>query len=440
MIPRAWCVLLGVALGAASLSATEGPPAYRVTLEEAKERALTHNKQLELGRLNVQEKQIAISAAKRDYLPKVLGLAAYLHFDEPLGTVVTTRSRTRVGQTIRILPGGPGIQVPTVTIPTRSTAVNVVNQDTAIGTLMVAQPITKLIGVSVLVDLARADAEIADAQLEKGKRELLSGVAQAYYALYAARRIQAALSLQASVLDQLLQVKPAPELRLAALELRKGLVEADKQIAELTEVLSQLLGLPPGTCLELVESPFPPVPVACADEAAQHALTNNPQIREAQQNINKARAGLRAAKMDYLPDVNVIGGYSGQTAADYIQENFAFVGVTASYTFWDWGKRKEVKRQRETQIAVAHQNVEVTIETVQLEARKAFLAYRQAEEDLKIANEVVTARQDAEKDAKDPAALLAAKAATAKAQLEQMQAELNARLAHAKLLAAIGQP
>ena len=388
----------------------------------------------------MQEKQIAISAATRDYFPKVLGLAAYLHFNDDLGTLVTTPGRQFGGRTIQILPRGPGIQVPTITVPARSVAVSVLNQDTAVGTLLVAQPVTKLIGVSALVDIARADAGIAEAQLDKGTRDLLSGVAQAYYGLLAARRIQAALSLQAGMLEKLLQMKPTAELRLAALEVRKGLAEADKQVAELADLLNQLLGFPPCTCLELVEPALPPVTVTCADQAAQYALANNPQVREAQQNITKAQAGLRAAKMECLPDVNVVGGGAAQSFADYIQREFAFIGVTASYTFWDWGKRKEVKHQRATQIALAHHKVEVVIATVQLEARKAFLAFKQAEEQLQIASEVVKAHQEAEQEAKDPAAVLAAKAATAKAQLELMQAELNYRLAHAKLLAAIGQP
>lgn len=419
---------------------TTPPAALRLTLEEAKDRALTHNKQLHLGRLNVQEKGIAVSAAQRDYFPKVLGLGTYLRFDEPLGTVVTTQGRQLGERAVQVLPVGPGVPTSAITAPPFSKAVNVLNRDTAVGTVMVAQPLTKLIGVSALVDLARADAGIAEAQLDKGTRDLLSGVAQAYYALHAVRRIRAALALQAGMLDRLLQARPSVELRLAALDVRKGLAEADKQMAELTAVLTQLLGLPPCTDLELVEPALPPVTVTCAEEAAQQALANHPQVREAQQGITKAQAGLRAAKMDYLPDVNVVGGYGGQTAADYIQDNFAYVGVTAAYTFWDWGKRREVKRQRQAQIALAHQNVEVMIETAQLEARKAFLAYKQAEEELQIATEVVQARQDAEQEARDPAAVFTVKAATAKAMLEQMQAELTYRLAHAKLLAAIGQP
>jgi hypothetical protein len=58
---------------------------------------------------------------------------------------------------------------------------------------------------------------------------------------------------------------------------------------------------------------------------------------------------------------------------------------------------------------------------------------------LQIANEVVVARQEVEKEAKDMAAALTAKSATAKSQLDLMKADLTCRLAQIKLLAAVGQ-
>jgi outer membrane protein TolC len=417
-------------------SPTAAAPTYRLTLEEARQQALALNRKLHLGRLNVDEKQIAISAAVTDYLPKVLGSAAYLHLNDNLGSVLATSGRQLGGAVI-----GPGgiIQIPSVTIPGRTISANFVNQDAAYGALIVAQPITKLIGVSALVELARADEGIASAQLDKGTRDLLSGVTQAYYGLLAARRIDAALTLQFQAIEPMVKAAPTAELRLGLLDVRKARAETRKQIPELTELLNQLLGYPPGTRLELVEPGLPPITINSAEEAAQWAVMNNPQVREAEQNIAKACAGLKAAKMEYLPDVNVIAAYVGQNAADYIQRDFGFVGATGSYTFVDWGKRNRIKCQRETQIVMARRNVEAMIETVQLEARSAFLAYEQAEEELQIANETVAARHDAESDAKTVADAMTAKAATAKAGLEQMQAELNFRLAHARLLAATGR-
>src|SRR5262249_33094617 len=148
----------------------------------------------------------------------------------------------------------------------------------------------------------------------------------------------------------------------------------------------------------------------------------NPQVREAQANIEKARAALQAANSEFIPDVIILGSYVNQTAASYIQPNFGYFGVAASYTFVDWGKRRRVKDQRQMQIAEASTNVQATIEKVRLETTQAFNGYQQAQAAYGLAGDMVKARKDAESQLKDLAALAAAKAATAKAGLELIQA------------------
>jgi outer membrane protein TolC len=180
------------------------------------------------------------------------------------------------------------------------------------------------------------------------------------------------------------------------------------------------------------------LPVRNAEEAAQLALSCNLEVREAEQSIVKAEAALQVAKMAYIPDVNVIGGYANQTGASYIQPNIGFVGVTANYTFWDWGKRRDLKRQRETDIAMAQQNVQVTIEKVRGEARKAYGSFEQARDAYKLAGEMVQARKEAEKAATGTAAIQA-KAETSKAQLEEMKAEITYRVAYAQLAGLISK-
>src|SRR5207248_432511 len=223
--------------------------------------------------------------------------------------------------------------------------------------------------------------------------DLLSGVTQAYYGLLGAQRIQAALELQAGVVEKVAAAKPSPEVRVGLLELRQGILQVRGQVRELTDQLNDLLALPPGTVLELVDPLPPPPAVRSADEAALLAVASSPEVREAEQNIVKATAARQVARMDYLPDVNVIGGYANNAATPTIQPNFGFIGVTASYTFLDWGKRGDVRRQRQTDITLAHQNLQATREKVGLEARKAFGAFEQAAEAYRLAGEMVTARK-----------------------------------------------
>ena len=395
-----------------------GPTVRRLTLEEARQLALTNNKALALGRLNVEQLQHATNAARKDYFPKVLGSETYFHFNHDLGSVLTLR-RGRLG----LLPPG------TATINAA-----VFNQDSNFSTVFVAQPITKLIAVNALVQIARADELAAQAKLDKGTRDLLSGVTQAYHGLVGAKRIQTALELQVKLLEQLLSVKPVPELRVGLLEARQGLAQVRGQIQELTVQINDLLDLPACTVLELVDPMPPDLAVRCADDAAEWAAKNNPEVREAEQSIAKAEAGLKVARMDYLPDVNIVGGYANQGFADYIQDNFSYIGIVGSYTFWDWGKRRDVKRQRQTQIALALQNLEVTRDKVRLEARKAYVSFEQAREAYRLAGEMVQARKEAEKGTTGQAAVQA-KAETAKAELEYMKAEITYRVAHTQLTA-----
>jgi outer membrane protein TolC len=445
-LTAAQAVFIAVCLGTATVEAQQGAPSFEVhylppvetvtpgpvspapvsagpassrvlTLEEARQLALANNKALALAHLNVDEKGYATTAATKDYYPKILGSETYFHFDNPLGSVLTTRGT--------VLP--------------MSVPVNVINQDAALTTAMIAQPITKLIAVNALVQIDRADENVAKAKLDKGAKEVLSGVTQVYYGLIGAQRIQTALGLQNTMLEQAVSAQSTPELRINLVEVRQGLVQVRGQVQDLADQLNDLIDFPPGTVVELVD-PVPPVPdVQSAEQAGQMALACNPEVNEAEQEIAKAEAALKVAKMAYLPDVNIIGGYANQTDASYIQSNFTYLGITANYTFWEWGQKNDVVRQRQTDIAMAHQNLQVTQDKVQLEARKSYVAFDQALQSYRLAGEMVQACQDAEKGARTPAAMMTTKGATAKAQLEYLKDEITYRVAHAQLMGAIGQ-
>src|SRR5262249_31118078 len=115
-----------------------GPPVYRLTLEEARQLALQNNKDLALARLNIAEKGYATDAARKAYLPKVIGFDYYTRFNDDLGKVITIWTG-RFG----ILPPGSRLL---------SVAVN--NQDTNYAGALAVQPITKLIAVNAAVQIA----------------------------------------------------------------------------------------------------------------------------------------------------------------------------------------------------------------------------------------------------------------------------------------------
>jgi outer membrane protein len=410
----------------------KAPPAVmRITLEEAKQRALASSKLLNLASLNAESKAFAIKAIQADYFPKVIGTDLYLHFNDDLGTVVTTRQRLVRGSVV----GG------------RTVAVAVANEDTNIASLNVVQPITDLLKVRQGVRIAQADQQIAQAQWEKGVRELASGVEQLYWGLLAVRRIQAGAEEGLRAAEEVARTKMI-EARVSLVEARQALQQVNAQIADLQEQLNALLDLPACTVLELVEPPVPVLPYHRADEVVGLALAASPEIREAQGTIDKAQAALRAGKLDYVPSIAVMGGYYNQTMADYIQPNVGYVGVVGTYTFVDWGKRRAVIHEREDLVAMASLKLRQTEDEVRQKALKAFREVGESQEALTNAQELVALLKEAEKKATTPEALANPTALhillrtgrdLALAEVEVVKAELAFRAAYVKVMSLVGK-
>jgi outer membrane protein TolC len=396
---------------------TEAAAPFRLTLDDAKQRALGTNQLLALAGLNVQSKQFATRAMQANYFPQLLGNGIYMHFNEPQGSVLST----------------PGRILAPVSRPA-----NVINEDSTFVALMAVQPLTDLLKVRQGVRLALADEQIAQAQLEKGVRELLSGVEQLYWGILAAQRIKTGTLAAIRGVEPLAKTGNL-QARIALLEAQQGLGQVEAQITDLERQLRVLVDVPTCTKLELVEPPFPVSSLKCADEAVTLAIANSPEIREADQLVEKAHAATAAAKVDYIPSFAVVGGVSNQSAADYIQPSAAFVGVVGSYTFYDWGKRRHTLHERQTLIAMASLKLRQTEEDVRQKAVKAFASLGQAQEAVQAAAQMVQLRKEAAKSATDLDTKFKAGKDLMEAEVNYIKADLAYRQAYVGLMSLVGQ-
>jgi|SRR5579884_19296 len=204
-------------LPAPSALESAGLKAVRLTLPEAKERALSASKLLNLASMNAEAKAYAIKVARSDYFPKVIGSVLYLHFNDDLGHMLTTQGRTISGPR----------SVPLLTFPPTAIQVAIFQQDSTFTTLNVLQPITDLLKVRQGVKIAQADEQIAKADLERGTRALVSGVEQLYWGLLAARRIQRG-AVQGVRGAEMLAQTGTLEARTALVEARQALQQVKK--------------------------------------------------------------------------------------------------------------------------------------------------------------------------------------------------------------------
>jgi outer membrane protein TolC len=78
-------------------------------------------------------------------------------------------------------------------------------------------------------------------------------------------------------------------------------------------------------------------------EASDKAMAANPEVVEAESNVAKAHAAFRLSKLDYVPDVAVMGGYAYNDSAAPAPD-FSFIGIMGSYTLFAFGNREHTSR------------------------------------------------------------------------------------------------
>ena len=305
---------------------------YRISLEEAKQRALANSRLRSLAYMNIQAKQEGVYVMEADYFPKVFANFTGMHFDEPLGKVLVPRP------------------------PLPVVAVNLFNQDYGMTSLTAVQPITALLKVRQGVIVTEADHQIAASQAEQADRAIACGVEQLYCGLLAANRIYAAAMLAnetaARMPPAMLQTLEA---RIAAVEAKQATEAVSAQAWELAEQLNGMMDLPLNTRLELLDLPPVEAPLNSAEQAIACAVARSPEVFQADQDCIKAEAAVKLAKLDYMPDLMVFGGYFNQNGFNVMQNDVTYAGMSATVTLFEGGKRAHALHQAETVVAMARQ-------------------------------------------------------------------------------------
>ena len=137
-----------------------------------------------------------------------------------------------------------------------------------------------------------------------------------------------------------LEVKAA-EVRSQIAQERYVLGQLQDAVADMTQELADLCGLPVDTALELAQpadSDSGPSPEA--DAAVEAALAQNPEIEAAAKQVEKARAGLRAARAEYIPEVGAFVQHIYQNGAPFLSRNNGAVGLHMTWTIFEFGKRR----------------------------------------------------------------------------------------------------
>ena len=404
--------------------------ALRITLEEALARAVaTHA--LVAASAGVSAAHFRHKAVQSDYFPKVGAYLVNIHYNKFMG------------DTFQLFRRG-------IIFPTVSRAVPLFDKDQTFVGPTVTQPLTPLFKVYEAVRIAKADERIARAKANAASVQLTADVERAYFDLLIAQRRQAEARANVEIAERKLQIASsaaAPvdgvmEREAALLEAKKALLAASDKVTELTSSLTGLTGLPEDARLELI--PPPPVVIE-ADSSPQQAappqkprpvIAFSPEIVEAEETVVKAKAARRLAKLEYVPDAVITGGYMFQTGIPILPDDFSWIGVIATWTIFDFFKRERTIKERDAQVTMAKANLEMVRAKVTAAAQKTVVDLDRTRRILELTRRVASMQLAMTPRDQEPGP--EARAALAKAEAEMFQAELEYRTAYAQMNRAEG--
>jgi outer membrane protein TolC len=131
------------------------------------------------------------------------------------------------------------------------------------------------------------------------------------------------------------------------------------------------------------------------EECLRVALDSHPEIHEARAEIEKASAGVRLAKRQYIPNLEAFARYSYQDNVPFLARNFGTFGVHLGYELFDGGKRNAEIGERKAQLAQAEENLARVKDEVELRIQTIYNKRERTREMLKVSEELVALRTEA---------------------------------------------
>ncbi|MDR3669260.1 MAG: efflux RND transporter permease subunit [Holophaga sp.] len=432
--------ILGLALAPSARSAEP------LTLQQCLRMASERSSATLIAEAKVEENHQKVKAARTDYLPQL--------------TADWNLSHTTTQGLITIPAGGLGNLAGTGPLPTQNVSLDQGSNNLSFANLTFGQPLTQLWKIRQSDLAAQQDLKSARADLDKARSEIRLAVQQAYFGILIARQQQIAAHAECEAVAAAQQeshaaVQAGNALQVLNLGSRAGLLQARQKViaarheeANLTGELKDLIGFRRDEPIELSPVDLPPPIVPPLEAEVDTMLRDNPAVRSAQALQEKSLDGIRLARLDYVPDVGAFVKYTNQSGVPFLKSDFVSVGIQASWTLFDWGKRSHVISQRMAESAEARENLRLTQNRVRLDTEKAYRKLEDAQWLLEAADQAAQFQSETLRIATDqreaglisPARLDEAKVALAKAELEALQARFGVCLAGAEIERALGKP
>jgi outer membrane protein TolC len=394
---RHWAVVVAslflIAAAALGQQADSNIP-RTLNLHEAVEIALKHNHNVRIASLHVEEEQHNREVARSAYFPVLRNDSVFAHLSDT--------------QNIEIPAGGLGV-VSASAIPSQTLVINQGGKTFETSGTGLVQPLTQLFKIKAGNDVARAEFEASRGKARSVENSVALKVRQLYYKILVVQSERRAIEAKIRAVEDLRservqQVKYGSTLeadliesKAQALQAKQELLTSELQLSDLQVQFNDILGLPIKNAVAL--DPDVPAPAeSCEPEQCiKVALDSHPEIAEARAVMEKASAGVRAAKREYIPDVEAFARYSYQNNVPFFARNFGTFGIHFSYDIFDGGKKQAMVRERQAQMAQAKENLARVSDEVEVRVQTAYNKLERTKQMVTVSQELLAARREAQR-------------------------------------------
>jgi outer membrane protein TolC len=416
----------------------------RLNLQEAVELALKHNHSVRVAALHVEEEQHAKEVARSAYMPTIRNDSAFAHATDTQFIGFPAGSLGTVGNSA---------------IPSRSLIISQGEKNFIVSGTGLTQPLTELFKIKAGNDVARAELNASREKARGVENDVALKVRQLYYSILVVQSQHQAIEAKIRAVDDLQgervqQVKYGSTLEVDLIDSKAQLLQAKQellttelQLSDLRLKFNDIVGFPLRTDIAL-DPDVPASSESCErEQCIKLALDSHPEITESRAAVEKASAGVRAAKREYIPDIEAFARYSYQENVPFLARNFGTFGVHFGYDLFDGGKKRATLRERDAQLAQAKENLARISDEVEVGVQTAYNKLERTRQMVAVSRELLATRsegrrvsaQQLQQGAYLPSQADAAAAQEFEAQTILLQSQLEYAQAQDELTNAIGE-
>lgn len=365
---------------------------HHLNLHEAVELALRHNHSVRIAALHVEEEQHAKEVARSAYLPTLRNDSEFAHLTDTEFIGIPAGSLGSIGNSL---------------VPSRQFIINQGERNIIVSGTGLTQPLTELFRIKVGNDVARADLKASREKSRGVGNDVALKVRQLYYNILVVQSQHQAIEAKIRAVEDLQservqQVKYGSTLEVDLIQSKAELLQAKQdllttelQLSDLRIQFNDVVGFPLKTDVAL--DPDVPAPgESCErEQCIKLALDSQPEITAARAEVEKASAGVRAAKREYIPDLEAFARYSHQENVPFLARNFGTFGVHLGYDLFDGGKKRATLRERDAQLAQAKENLARISDEVEVRVETAYNKLERTRQMVAVSRELLATRQEA---------------------------------------------